>query len=48
MKISQEVRDFAKVQNTPAMIEAEAAEAGMQEMSEKFVAEGAEIYQKVG
>ena len=32
MKISQEVRDFA------------AAEAGMAEMSEKFVAEGAEIY----
>lgn len=47
MKISQEVRDFAKVQNTPAMIAAEAAEAGMQEMSEKFVEQGAEIYQKV-
>ena len=32
MKISQEVRDFAN------------AEAGMAEMSEKFVRDGAEIY----
>ena len=47
MKISQEVRDFAKVQNTPAMIDTQAAEAGMQEMSDKFVEEGSEIYKKV-
>jgi phosphomethylpyrimidine synthase len=48
MKISQEVRDFAKVKNTGEMIAAEEAEAGMAEMSEKFVEEGSEIYQKVG
>jgi phosphomethylpyrimidine synthase len=37
MKISQEVRDFANAEEARA-------EAGMAEMSEKFVKEGAEIY----
>jgi len=46
MKISQEVREFARVQNAAAAPAAN-AEAGMQEMSEKFKAEGSEIYQKV-
>jgi phosphomethylpyrimidine synthase len=53
MKISQEVREFAKVQNqgsgSGAQVPAEAeAERGMAEMSEKFKAAGSEIYQKVG
>ena len=48
MKISQEVRDFARVQNTTPMVAAEDAQKGMDEMSEKFVASGSEIYQKVG
>ena len=48
MKISQEVRDFARVQNTTPVIAAEDAQKGMDEMSEKFKAEGSEIYQKVG
>ena len=48
MKISQEVREFASMKNTPEMIEANQAEAGMQEMAEKFTEEGAEIYKKVG
>ena len=39
MKISQEVRDFAN---------SEAAEAGMAEMSEKFIRDGAEIYHVEG
>ena len=48
MKISQEVREFARVQNQPAgaVAESEAAE-GMAAMSEKFKAEGSEIYKKV-
>ena len=37
MKISQEVRDFAAKQD---------AEKGMAEMSEKFKAEGSEIYKE--
>ena len=52
MKISQEVREFARVENAAkADLSAEAlaqAEAGMEEMSEKFKASGSEIYQKVG
>ena len=52
MKISQEVRDFARVENAAkADLSAEAiaqAEAGMDEMSEKFKAGGSEIYKKVG
>ena len=53
MKISQEVREFAKVQNqgsgSGAQVPAEAeAERGMAEMSEKFKAAGSELYQKVG
>lgn len=47
MKISQEVRDFAKVQNTPDAVAASEAEAAMQTMAEKFNAEGGEIYKKV-
>ncbi|MFZ4124680.1 MAG: phosphomethylpyrimidine synthase ThiC [Rickettsiales bacterium] len=47
MKISQEVREFAKVANNAAPVAAEAADAGMAEMSEKFKAEGSEIYKKV-
>ena len=68
MKISQEVREFAKVENASlrgaagdaaiqsgsprsarddVMSEAE-AEAGMAQMSEKFIAGGSEIYKKVG
>jgi phosphomethylpyrimidine synthase len=49
MKISQEVRDFARVQReNAAPIAAAEAQAGMDAMSEKFKAEGSEIYKKVG
>lgn len=49
MKISQEVRDFAKVDESGYSEAAEAeAEAGMQEMAEKFREEGGKIYHKVG
>ncbi len=49
MKISQEVRDFAKTDfGKEAALDETAAQAGMDEMSEKFVDEGAEIYKKVG
>ena len=48
MKISQEVRDFAKVKNTDQMIEADEAEAGMKQMAEAFTEQGGEIYKKVG
>jgi phosphomethylpyrimidine synthase len=53
MKISQEVREFARVKNeaasgqAPVATEAE-AEKAMAEMSEKFKASGSELYQKVG
>lgn len=56
MKISQEVRDFAKTERalgnipTQAHLSAEAlaqVEKEMDKMSEKFKAEGSEIYQKV-
>jgi len=43
MKISHEVRDFARNEENLAE-----QEKGMQEMAEKFRAEGSEIYQKVG
>jgi phosphomethylpyrimidine synthase len=46
MKISQEVRDFAKANPAPAgpeMPEAE-AEAGMAEMSQRFQDEGGDLY----
>jgi phosphomethylpyrimidine synthase len=39
MKITQDVRDYAKAEREKA--------AGMKEMAEKFVEEGGEIYQKV-
>ncbi len=53
MKISQEVREFAKVQNAAvspesSVVSEAAAQKGMAEMSEKFKAEGGEIYKKVG
>jgi phosphomethylpyrimidine synthase len=53
MKISQEVREFAKVQNQVASHQSpvaseEEAQKGMAEMSAKFKAEGSEIYKKVG
>jgi len=46
MKITQEVRDFAAKQNqeADAFIAAEAAEKGMEAMSEAFKAKGGEIY----
>ena len=59
MKISQEVREFAKSDNrelrvdnmgevlSNADVAREDIEAGMNEMSEKFKAEGSEIYKKV-
>jgi phosphomethylpyrimidine synthase len=44
MKITQEVREFAKAQaEKSALSEAEAA-AGMAEMSKRFHDEGGEIY----
>ncbi len=53
MKISQEVRDFAKTERAlggiaAQQLDAASAQKGMDEMSEKFKAEGSEIYQKVG
>ena len=46
MKISQEVREFAKLQNQPAdsFIAAEEAEAGMAQMSEVYEETGRELY----
>jgi len=44
MKITQDVRDYAKEQG---LTEETALEAGMKKMSETFVESGAEIYQKV-
>jgi phosphomethylpyrimidine synthase len=50
MKITQDVRDYADglSDNEKADLEkrAQEAEAGMKDMSEKFVAEGGEIYLK--
>ena len=43
MKISQDVRDYAATQGVS---ENEALEKGMQEKSEEFVKQGAEIYRK--
>ena len=52
MKISQEVREFAKTERAlgehAAAIAAPEAQQGMDEMSAKFKAEGSEIYHKVG
>jgi phosphomethylpyrimidine synthase len=49
MKISQEVRDFAKMQRGESVESHEKAEAeeGMKEMSEKFKELGSEVYVKV-
>ncbi len=51
MKITQDVRDFAKTdfgKQVAASAEAQlAAEQGMQKMADKFNAEGGELYQKV-
>jgi phosphomethylpyrimidine synthase len=43
MKITQDVRDYAAQKGLESV---EAIEAGMHEMSDKFVSEGGEIYQK--
>ena len=56
MKISQDVRDYAKDQREKGVTEhvattkeeAEKIEQGLQEMAEKFKESGGEIYQKVG
>ena len=53
MKISQEVREFAKIKRENAVtgdeltLDSADAKAGMEEMSEKFREEGSEIYKKV-
>jgi len=47
MKISQEVRDFAKIKNQSSESEIQSSEEGMNEMSKKFKQEGSEIYHKV-
>jgi phosphomethylpyrimidine synthase len=45
MKISQEVRDFAKANPAPAQeLAADEAEAGMAAMSERFHEKGGELY----
>src|SRR3954452_18796097 len=44
MKISQEVRDFAKAQEAKPAIGESEAEAGMAEMSKRFHEEGGELY----
>ncbi|PTD27574.1 phosphomethylpyrimidine synthase ThiC [Sphingomonas fennica] len=50
MKITQEVRDFAAKQSQPAdsFLAAEAAEAGMAEMSKVFKETGGELYMGAG
>jgi phosphomethylpyrimidine synthase len=53
MKISQEVRDFAKTEralgeNAAQQMDAATAAKGMDEMSKKFVEGGSKIYKKVG
>jgi len=50
MKISQEVREFAKLQNQPAdgFVAAEEAEAGMAEMSKVYDETGRELYMGQG
>ncbi len=50
MKITQEVRDFAARQNAEVgtFVAAEEAEAGMAEMSEKFLETGSELYVGAG
>jgi phosphomethylpyrimidine synthase len=44
MKITQEVRDFAKAQAEKAAMPEAEAEAGMAEMSKRFHDEGGELY----
>jgi phosphomethylpyrimidine synthase len=54
MKISQEVREFAKTERAlgdkiaAQQLDVATAQKGMDEMSEKFIAAGSEIYHKVG
>ena len=50
MKISQEVREFARLQNQPAgdFVAAEEAEAGMAEMSKVYDETGRELYMGAG
>ncbi len=45
MRISQEVREFAKINSVTA--DADSARQGEQEMAEKFKEQGAEIYKKI-
>jgi len=44
MKITQEVREFAKAQEAKAAMPVSEAEAGMEEMSKRFHDEGGELY----
>jgi hypothetical protein len=46
MKISQEVREFARLNPVPASENTDSgeAEAGMEEMSQRFQDEGGELY----
>ena len=44
MKISAEVREFAKANPRPLIASGTDAEAGMQEMSKRFHDQGGEIY----
>ena len=50
MKITQEVRDFARLQNqnADAFVAADTAEAGMKEMSEIYNETGRELYMGAG
>jgi phosphomethylpyrimidine synthase len=50
MKISQEVREFARLQNQDAdtFVAAEEAEAGMAEMSKVYDETGRELYMGAG
>jgi phosphomethylpyrimidine synthase len=50
MKISQEVRDFAKLQNqaSDSFIAAEEVEKGMVQMSEVYEETGRELYMGAG
>ena len=44
MKITQEVREFAKAEEAKAAVSEAEAEAGMEEMSKRFHDEGGELY----
>jgi phosphomethylpyrimidine synthase len=44
MKISQEVREFARLQGQTSTVQEEETQAGMAEMSKRFHEEGGELY----